>query len=87
MNLRKAIKSGRPFRRKGNKYWYLVYNGDIVWIGNSTYLRRSFGHKIEDDIKADDFELKDIEYPTKYIKERKWGILQNFVESLNLINH
>ena len=67
MRLKRAIKSRRPFRRKGENKWYIVYHGDIVWIGNATYLRRSFGHTIKDDLKANDFELKKVEYP-EYIR-------------------
>jgi hypothetical protein len=71
MTLLEALQSGRPFRREGENKWYIAYRNDICWIGNSTYIRRSFGHKIEDDLKAKDFELKDIFIP-EYAQEQSF---------------
>lgn len=64
MTLLEAVKTGRPFRRKGETGWYMIARGGrVVMQGNATYERYTRHVTRESDLEADDFEIEELIIP------------------------
>ena len=74
MTLMEAVKTGRPFKRTGDKNpgWYMVVERFgrtmIVMQGNATYTRYTRHYEREQDINANDFVIQELIIP-KWMEE------------------
>ena len=68
MTLKDAVKTGKLFRRTGETIWCMIYKGRIVLQTNAAYARYTRYISKEDDLKADDFEVKESVLP-EWLKE------------------